>query len=307
MSVPGLTGVLLMGFGAPDSLSSVEPFLTNLLGGRPVSPAILAAVRGRYEEIGRSPLVEIARAQARSLEGLLNGGDGPFRVYVGMHHWHPFIADAAAAMVRDGVERAVAVSLSAHESRVTTGAFVRHVQEALALMGRDLPVAFARGWHLHPGYLAALEEKLAEGLATFPGRGLDVPVLFTAHNVPAEFIHGGDPYADQLRATAEVLAGRSGIRSWRLAFQSKSAGYGEWLSPTVEEALEKLAAAGEREVLVDPIGFLADHLETLYDIDVALRQRAAALGLRFARCACLNDSPTFIAALADIVRANLEG
>lgn len=306
--MPGLTGVLLMGFGAPDSLDSVEPFVNNLLGGRPASPAMLAAIRERYEQIGgRSPFPEIALAQARALEDRLNEGGGLFRVYVGMHHWHPFIRDAVATMVRDGVERAVAISLSAHDSRVTTDAFIRHVQETLVLLGRELPVLFARGWHVHPAYLAALEDKLAEGLDAFPARRSDMPVVFTAHNLPAEFVRGGDPYADQLRATAEALAARSGIRSWRLAFQSKSAGYGEWLSPTVEEVLEELAAAGGREVLVDPIGFVADHLETLYDIDIALRQHAEVLGLRFARCACLNDSPRFVAALADIVRSQAGG
>lgn len=311
------TAVLLLGFGGPDSLDAVGPFLERLLGRTP-PPGLVAAVTERYRLVGgRSPLPGIAAAQARALQARLNTeapAGGPFRVYVGMRCWRPFIAEAATRMVADGVARAVAVSLSPHRSRTTTDAYARDLEAALAdLAAAPSPppvprVTFAPDWYLHPLYLDALAERLEAGLAAFPAGARErVEVLFTAHSLPVEHVRGGDPYVDQLQATAEALAARAGLSRWRLAFQSRGAGGGAWLGPQVEEVLEAIAGAGGREVLVDPIGFVTDHLETLYDIDVLHRGQAARLGLRFERCACLNDAPGLIAALADIALSRLRG
>lgn len=308
-------GVLLLGFGGPDSLDAVAPFLERLLGRTP-PPGLVAAVTERYRLVGgRSPLPAIAAAQARALQARLNAAapdEGPYRVYVGMRCWHPFIAEAAARMSADGVARAVAVSLSPHRSRTTTDAYARDLEAALAALAAARPpvpvprVTFAPDWYLHPLYLDALAERLEAGLAAFPAEARGrVEVLFTAHSLPLEHVRGGDPYVEQLRATAGALAARAGLSRWRLAFQSRGAGGGAWLGPQVEEVLDEIAAAGGREVLVDPIGFVTDHMETLYDIDVLHRRHAAGLGLRFERCACPNDAPALIAALADIALSGL--
>ncbi len=306
---PPATGVLLLAFGAPDSPEAVGPFLERVLG-RPPSPGAAADVAERYRRIGgRSPLPATVAALARALEARLNAGapqEGPFRAYVGMRFSPPFIADAVASMGADGVARAVAVSLSPHRSRATTDAYAQDLRAALEARGGRPPTSLAPDWHLHPLYLDALARKVAAALATLAPEARErVEVIFSAHSLPLAFVRGGDPYVEQLQATARALAGRLGLQRWRLAFQSRGAGGGEWLGPQVEEVLEEVAARGGRDVLVVPLGFLIDHLETLYDIDVVHRAHAERLGLGFARCPCLNDDPALVAALADLVLSTL--
>lgn len=304
----GGRAVLLLAFGGPESLEEIPAFLENLTGRRP-APALVESVAERYRLVGgRSPLPAATRAQARALEEELRAEGNPMPVYVGMRYARPAVAEALAAMAAAGLRRVAAISLAPYRARVSTGAYEDEVRAALGQMDPAVcpEVRFARDWHLHPGFIAALAERLEEGMAAFPPeRRSRVPVVFTAHSLPAEHVRQGDPYVDQIRATIAALIGRVGPLNWRLAYQSRGAGGGEWLGPQVEEVLEELAAAGEKEVLLDPIGFVADHMETLYDNDVLHRRRAEELGLRFARCACLNTAPAFIAALADIARRTL--
>ncbi|KKM12461.1 hypothetical protein SY88_03395 [Clostridiales bacterium PH28_bin88] len=299
--------VLLMAFGGPDSPEAIEPFMANLMGGRPPAHALLAKVKERYRMIGgSSPLLDITRAQAGGLQEELNAGGGNFRVYAAMRYWRPFIGETLEQMAADGVQRAVAVSLSPHYSRVSTGAYAREVENSLSRLGAGLQVAFAPGWYDHPLFIQALAEKLLEALGRFPEeRRGDVQVIFSAHSLPLTHIHEGDPYVDQLRATVSALVERLDLSSWHLAYQSKGGGQDEWLGPHVEEVLDGFAGSGRRDVLLAPVGFVADHVETLYDIDVAIRQHAEALGLNFRRAASLNASPTFLKALADVVRQAL--
>lgn len=303
-------GVLLMAFGGPDSPEAIEPFLSNLLGGRPVPAALLAAVKERYARVGgKSPLPGIVARQARALAGFLRSEGDELPVYTGMAYWHPYVGETIETMYRDGIRRVVAVGLSPHFSRVSAGAYTRQAEEVRARFSaesRPFELVLTPGYFDHPLYLDALAEKLSDGLAAIPaGDRDDTGVVFTAHNLPAELVDTGDPYVDQLKKTVAGLLERVPVPFWRLAFQSKGAGRGEWLKPEVEEVIGDLAAAGRRRALVDPVGFTCDHMETLYDIDVALAGLAADLGLKLTRCGCLNDSPRFIRLLAAVVRSVL--
>ncbi len=302
----GRRGVLLLAFGGPDSLEDVAPFLRRLFGRDP-APHLVAEVTERYRLVGgRSPLPETTRAQARALADRLAAEGDPAPAWVGLRYGRPAIDEALRAMAADGITGVAAVSMAPYRAGVSTDNYENEVREALGRLGLAgrLRVAFAPDWYAHPGFIAALAERLAEGLAAFPAeRRQTVPVIFSAHSLPVGHIAAGDPYVEQLEATARALAARFGRLRWRLAFQSKGAARVEWLGPQVEEALDELAAAGEREVLLHPIGFVADHMETLYDNDILHRAHAERLGLRFVRCACPNTSPAFIAALADIARS----
>lgn len=306
----GIIGVLLMSFGGPDSLDAVAPFMTNLLGRKP-PPPMVKAVQARYEAIGGfSPLPVIASRLAGKLESHLTSQTGiPHAVRVGMCHWHPFIADALRDLAAMGADRIIAVSLSSHETRVTTGAY-RNAVEAAREAAREEsslpPVTYAAPWFDHPDFIESLAEELAAVLEGIPEDEKDgLEVVFTAHSLPAVYVRDGDPYIDQLEVTASALARRAGLRSRRLAFQSRSAGGGEWLKPAIEDVLEEYAAAGRTRILVDPIGFAIDHMETLYDLDILLRREAEARGITLHRCRCPNDSPGMVETMAAVVGAAL--
>ncbi len=294
-------GALLLAFGGADSLAAVEPFMTNILGGRKPPAILLNRMIERYKLIGgKSPLPETTRRQAELVQAELGEG---YMVYVGMLHWHPYIREAVAQAVRDGVEELIAVSLSPHFAAVTTGAYAKAIGQAKNELAADLPVRFARGWYDHPLFIAGLAEQLQHGLNKFPaGVRNQVEVIFSAHSLPQAHITNGDPYVQQLNATVSALVGLSGVPNWHLAYQSKGGGQGEWLGPEVEEILDELAAAGKKYVLVLPVGFAVDHIETLYDIDVAQRQHAEGLGLIFQRASALNTSAKFIQVLAQTVQ-----
>lgn len=297
-------GVLLMAFGGPDSLEAVEPFMTNIMGGRKPPAALVSKVVERYKLIGgKSPLPEITRDQARNVEGRLKAAGENCRVLVGMRNWHPFIGEALQQMVDEGIEQVVGVSLSPHYSRVSTGAYAQAIDQELSRLGRKLHVKMAGDWFEHPLFIEALAERANEALAGFsPDRRGEVQVIFSAHSLPVSHIQEGDPYVEQLQATIAALVKRLGIRDWHLGYQSKGGGQGAWLGPEVEEVLDTLAAQGKYNVLLVPVGFTCDHIETLYDIDIAIKEHARSKGMNFARAMALNTSPKFMEALADIVR-----
>lgn len=289
-----MTGVLLMAYGGPESLDEVEPYLADVRGGRPSSPELVAEVRERYRLIGgRSPLLHWTRRAAEALQERLD--PAAYRVRVGMRHWHPYIADAVRESVVAGEGRLLAVPMSPYYSKMSIGAYADKVRTALE--GAEVDVRVARDWHLQPQLLDAFAQRLRERL------GNDSVVLFTAHSLPRRILDEGDPYPDQLRETARALAERLGLARWTFAFQSPGRTGEAWLGPFAEEELDRLAAAGERAVLVVPIGFLCDHVEILYDIDIALKQHAERLGLRLERTESLNDSAALIEALASVVGA----
>jgi len=288
--------VLLMAYGGPGSLDDVEPYLLDVRGGRPVTPEFAAEVRARYAQIGgRSPLRERTEAQAAGLQRTLGPG---FAVYVGMRHWHPYIKDAVERIVADGHTRVVGIVLAPHYSAMSVGAYEKKLLEAVD--GRLTP-ALVRSWGDDPKFLEAVTERLTQALQRFAAPGA-VQVIFTAHSLPQRILAAGDPYVDELRASAQAVARRAGLAQWHFAFQSAGATQEAWLGPDAGAVLSELARGGHRDVLIVPIGFVCDHVEVLYDVDVAYRALATRLGVRLERTDSLNDDPLLVEALARLVR-----
>ncbi|HWP37023.1 MAG TPA: ferrochelatase [Gemmatimonadales bacterium] len=293
-------GVLVMAYGGPASLDEVEPYLLDVRGFRPTPAAVVAEVRERYARIGgRSPILERTEDQARALEASLRNGTRPFAVAVGMRHWRPYIRDTLHRMAEQGIRRAVGLVMAPHYSRMSIGAYRRAVEDA----GAPVSVELIESWHLLPGYVAALAARIRQALERFPDavRG-SVPVIFTAHSLPARIVEWGDPYPAQLLETVGAVMAELGPRPHRFAYQSASHTGEPWLSPDVSEVLDELARAGAQHVLVAPVGFVSEHVEILYDLDIELAERARALGVHLERIDMLQDAPALIGGLADLVR-----
>ena len=280
------TAVLLIAHGSPERVEDIPEFLQNISRGRPMPEAVVREVQHRYSLIGSSPLTKITRQQADAVARELD-----LPVYVGMRNWHPFIADALREMQSDNVGQAVAVCLAPHNSRTSVGLY----KEALFGEAAPFTIDFVEEWHDHPLLIEAFAEKLRSGWAgACAEHGGKVPVLFTAHSVPKRTITEGDPYEAQTRETAALVAKRvPEIGDWSFAFQSQGMSGGEWLGPTVEDTIVKLRDAGQTGVFVQPIGFVCDHVEILFDIDILFREFAAERGMKLYRAESLNDSPTF--------------
>jgi ferrochelatase len=289
--------VLLVGFGGPENLDQVPGFVESVLGREPPEHVIPEVVE-RYRTIGGgSPLPATTRNQAALLETELGDRGIDARVLVGMLHAHPSITDAADQLVTNGGDDLVVVSLAPYRCEVSTDAYEKAVADALA--SRVPAVRYAPDWNLAPGYLDALADMLGFVVREAPQGS---PVIFAAHSLPQRMVDQGDPYANQLAETAGEVAARLGLAEWTLAYQSVSAAAREpWLGPSVEDAMDRYHAEGLKAVVVDPIGFISDHVETLYDNDVEHKAHADTLGLEFHRCHCLNLHPGLISALADVV------
>jgi len=290
--------VLLLAFGGPTRPEEIRPFLANVTRGRSIPADRLDAVAHHYEEIGgRSPLNDLTFDQARALRRALPS----LPVYVGMRNWAPYIADTIAEMTMNGVRRAVGLVLSPHANEASRERYVETVTEARAQQGPRAPeVVWTPSWHVHPRFVAALAECVAAARA---GVAADAPVVFTAHSIPTASA-AASPYERELAETAAAVAAALALPGWQLAYQSRSGNPRDpWLEPDVNDALRTLAAAGARDVVVAPIGFVCDHVEVLYDLDVEARRTADALGLRFARASTVNAHPAFIDALADVIRS----
>lgn len=302
-----MIAVLLLGFGGPDSIEAIEPFLTNLMRGRKPSASQLKKVSERYKLIGgKSPLLEITKEQTKKLEARLNKDKDKYKVYIGMRYWHPYISEAVKIITEEGIGNIVALSLSPFSSQITTTAYLNTLNTAISLAER-LEFTFIDRWYSHPVFIDALVEKIREGLRCFSAEEESKAVLiFSAHSLPKEYVAAGDSYVEEIEQTISLIMERLGERSWHLGYQSKGEGRGEWLEPGVEDLLSQLAQEGEEKVLLVPIGFAADHIETLYDIDISLRKRAEELGLTFHRAPSLNASPNFIEALACLIEERLE-
>ena len=289
--------VLLLAHGSPDSVDEIPEFLLQITGGRPLSPQVIEEVQHRYGLIGRSPLTVLTLQQGSLLSEKLG-----LPVYVGMRNWKPCIADAIAAMVSDGVERAVVICLAPQNSRTSVGLY----RAALSRTGKPpLAVDFVEAWHDHPLLVKAFADKFTAGFNQACGEaGMKLPVIFTAHSVPQRTIAEGDPYERQAKETAALVAQSVGLgaEDWSCAFQSQGVSGGAWLGPTVEDTMLGLKAKGHSGVFVQPVGFLCDHVEVLYDIDIGFQEFAKEHGMRLWRAESLNDSPLLTAALAEIVR-----
>ena len=286
-----MKGVVLMAHGTPESLDQMPEYLTRVRGGRPPSPELVEEMTRNYAAIGgRSPLTDITRAQAAALKARLGAGTP---VVFGMRHWRPFIADAVAEALARGATELVGVPLAPQFSTVTVAKYGDALREATPA---GVSVRCVESWHDHPGLIAAFAEKLRDARP-----GPEDVVLFTAHALPVRLIEGGDPYEREVRATAAAVASAVGLPAYEMAFQSAGRTPEPWIGPTVEDALRALHARGVRGVIAAPIGFVSDHTEVLFDLDVQAAREAERIGLRFRRTESLNTSPTFIAALADLV------
>lgn len=288
----------MLAHGAPERLEDIPEFLLNVRAGRPLPEPAVKEIIHRYSLIGGgSPLLRLTTLQAAALEQALG-----LPVYVGMRDWKPFIAEAVRKLREDGVEQVAALCLAPQNSRTSTGLYRQHLDDAVEKSAPRLRVEFIASWHDHPLLVAAFAEKIGAARAQAEAEaGGPVPVVFTAHSVPQRTIADGDPYEQQVRDTATKVAEAMGLKDWRLAFQSRGMTAEPWIGPTVESQLDALAEAGHRHVLLAPVGFVCDHVETLYDIDVLFRDYGEARGVEVHRSESLNDSPRFIAALAAIV------
>lgn len=298
-----------MALGTPASIDDLEAFVTRIRGGRPPTADLLRDLRARYAAIGgRSPLLEISWAQARGVAARLGArrAEPAVRAYVGMKHSQPFIADAVAQMRADGIRRAIALPLAPHPSALTTEDYAAITRRAVAESGGGIALEVVPAWHLHPTFLACLATRVLAALGTLPeDERTRTAVIFAAHSLPLRVVERGDRYPGAVEATARAVAERVGLRHWHLAWQSAGRTGEPWLGPDVSEVFPLLARTGTRAVVLCPCGFVSDHLEVLYDIDIHYRGLADDLGLRLVRTASLNDDPLFLDALADVVRLQL--
>jgi ferrochelatase len=281
--------VVLMAYGSPSSVEEIRPYLEDIRGGRPVSDAAVEELTERYRRIGgRSPLEEITERQRAALEREVG-----IPVHAGMKHWRPRIADAAERAIDGGATRVLGLVLAPHYSTLSIAGYRERLEAAI---DRRAELEFVESWHDHGPFLDVLADRV---------RGTDAHVVFTAHSLPERILASGDPYRDQLLETSSLVGERAGLERRSFAFQSASATGEPWLGPDILEELDDLHSRGVAKVLVAPVGFVSDHLEILWDIDVEARERAAELGLELDRIDSLNDDPAFIRALASLVRSAL--
>jgi ferrochelatase len=299
--LPAKTAVLLLAHGSPENPAQVPEFLSYVTGGRPLPPPVVEEIRRRYSLIGFSPLACWTLLQADQLSQSLQ-----MPVFVGMRNWKPFIADAVKAIAAQKIERVIAVCLAPQNSRTSVGLY-----RSAVVGDGNLPfqLDFVDEWHDQPLLAKAFAENLRAGWVKANAEyGGTLPIIFTAHSVPARTITEGDPYEAQSKETAQLVAKAAGLEAdaWTFAFQSQGMSGGTWIGPTVEETILTLKAKGHTGVFIHPVGFLCDHVEVLYDIDIFFKQFAEKQGMRLWRAESLNGSKTLTAALAQLVRSRVE-
>lgn len=292
-------GVLVMAYGSPNRREDILPYYTHIRRGRPPTPEQLQELIERYEAIGGvSQLNEISRSQAESVLRALQemAPEVDWRLYVANRHWEPWIPDVVAQMAEDGIRQAVGIVLAPQGSKMSSGAYFDQVDQALARLDRPFALQRVLSWHLEPDFIAAQVELMRAALARFPEG--EPEVIFTCHSLPARILEWGDPYPEHLRAMGEAIARGAGLTRIHFAYQSAGRTPEPWLGPDVRDKVAELAAAGARSVLVAAVGFVSDHLEVLYDLDIELKQAAEELGVHFERTRMLNDHPGLAQALA---------
>ena len=315
--------VLLLAHGTPETVEQIPEYLRNVVSGRPLPQAVVEEIQHRYSLIGKSPLTEITLAQARLVEEKLAATGERVPVYVGMRNWRPYIPDVVKQMRANGVEEAAVICMAPQNSRTSVGLYRRAVEAEAG----GLRIDFTAGWAEHPLLADAFAERLRPALAKLTAEvGEAVPVLFTAHSVPTRTVEApaagaesagprlwpgpaatGDPYVEDARRTAELVAARvPEISRWWFAFQSQGASGGPWIGPGVEETLDKIASEGVTALILQPIGFLCDHVEILFDVDILFREYASKKRIRLERPESLNASETLAGAVAELARKGLE-
>ncbi len=296
-------GVLVMSYGTPESMEGVEAYYTHIRRGHPPTAEQLEDLTSRYRAIvgGVFPLRENTNRQAAALQRTLDelAGAGKYKCYQGLKHAAPFIEDGVAAMAKDGVKEAVAIVLTPQYSSMSVGGYMKRAKEEAEKHG--IRLATVESYHLHPELISALAKRVSEGLDKFgDGRG-DALVLFSAHSLPEKILELKDPYPEQLLETSRAVAGQADAERWQFTWQSAGQTGQPWLGPDILDTLDALAREGTKNVLVAPVGFVSDHLEVLYDIDIEARLFSEERGIRLERIAMLNDDPQYMKALAESV------
>lgn len=302
-------GVLVMSYGTPESLEGVEAYYTHIRRGNPPSAEQLKELKDRYEAIvgGVFPLRENTDRQVAALQAALNSGRNAENVeyvcYQGLKHARPFIEDGVEAMLQDGITKAVGVVLAPHYSVMSVGTYIKRAQEKASASGIEM--TFVQSYHLHPELIDVLSRRVTAKLDLFEETGAkreEVRVLFSAHSLPERILSMGDPYRDQLLATSEAVAKQAGVTSWQFTWQSAGRTAEPWLGPDILETLRELSETQVKYVLSAPIGFVSDHLEVLYDLDIEAQALASELDLRLLRIDSLNSDPAYMSVLSNVVQ-----
>ena len=301
--MPNLRGALLMAYGTPRDLSEVEPYYRDIRGGRAPSPEAVAELTERYRMVGgKTPLLEITRSVADHLQERLNrDADAEWRVYIGMKHWHPYIAEALDEIAADGVDQLVALPLAPHYSRMSIAGYEEIVERCLANLDSPPPTRFVESWRSNPLFIDFIARRVTDALARFDADATEVEVLFTAHSLPAVILDYGDPYPTELTESAAAVAERANVESWRFAYQSAGKTAMPWLGPDILDSVEEIAQEGRKNILVVPFGFVCDHLEILFDVDIEAIEKADELGVNLKRIEMPNDAPEFIETLFNLI------
>ncbi len=292
--------VLLLAYGGPNSLDDIPAYLLDIRGGRHTPQHLIDEITDRYKQIGgRSPLLDITRSTAARLQEATG-----LPVYVGMRHWYPFVKDTVAQMVKDGIEHTIAICMAPHYSTMSIGAYRKKFEEALASLDTTLTYDFIESWGTQPDYLAGITANARAALERFSEQERPaVKIVYTAHSLPEMILERGDPYDAQLRETATLLAEQMALQpeQWTFSYQSAAQTGIPWLGPQIEDLVADLAASGHRSLLIVPIGFIADHVEVLYDIDIGVQAIARTLNMHVERPPMLNDTPPLVNALTALV------
>lgn len=304
-------GVLVMAYGGPNSLEDIPGYLADIREGRPTTPAVLEEITNNYRQIGgKSPLLEFStRQMACVAERLEEKYPGRFRFYLGMRHWAPWIEDVVGQMIDDGIQRAVSIVLAPHYSKLSVAKYQAKIADGLEMYRGHIDFEHITDYHTAEGLIQALANRVQMGLERWPENEREkVHLILSAHSLPVRIIAMGDPYDDQLRETARLVAARAGMpdERWSWSYQSAGRSPEPWLGPQLQEHIPALAAQGIRDMISIPVGFVSDHVEILYDIDIQAQNVARELGVRLERPPALNDDPLFIGALVDEIERAAE-
>jgi ferrochelatase len=295
--------VLILAYGSPENVDGMECYLSDIRGGRPMSQEFIDEFKHRYSLIGgKSPLTELTYAQARAVSAELQRRGYDWPIYVGMRHWSPWIKDTVGQMYLNGIEEAVAIVMAPHYSKMSIGKYWAEIDKAQAAIGSNIKFSLVDSWYRQPKFLDAVEQHVRAGLEKFSAEVRDqVKIVFSAHSLPARLLQMGDPYDTELKDNARLVAERLGDVDWMFSYQSAAETGEPWLGPQIEDVVVDLAKAGYKYMLAAPIGFVCDHVEILYDIDIESKQIADELGLQLERIESMNTNPHFIEAITDAI------
>jgi ferrochelatase len=297
-------GVLIMAYGGPNNLDEIPGYLADIRSGRVTTTAVLEEITNNYRQIGgKSPLLQYTMAQAEAIAQHLD--PQKFKLYLGMRHWSPWIADAIRDMLDDGITHAASLVMAPHFSKLSIAKYQAEIEAALAMYRGQIRFAHIDSYHDAPGLIEPLAERVREGLQRWPeAEREDIHVIFSAHSLPRRIIEMGDPYDSQLRETARSVAAKAGLsdEQWSWSYQSAGRSPEPWLGPQLEEYIPELAAKGIKNLISIPVGFVSDHVEILFDIDIEAQAAAREHGVRLERPPALNNDPVFIKQLADLIK-----